>query len=77
MTALAEWAFAHVAPQLELRGFHTLPISLPRSDDPMRQEAASSLTNWSTPAPVARRLPYMHAAASACSHDRRRQSTAT
>ena len=58
MSALAPWSFGRAGPVLEANGFSVLPISLPHPSDPnLGKKPPSSLSDWSTPAPVASRLP--------------------
>ena len=54
----APWAFGRIAPELEARGFAPLPISQPHpSDAQLGKKPPPSLLTWSSPAPVASRLP--------------------
>jgi hypothetical protein len=54
----AAWTFGQAGPALEANGFSALPISQPPpSDEALGKKPPPSLSNWSTPVPVASRLP--------------------
>ena len=57
MSALAPWSFGRAGPVLEANGFSPLPISLPHPATRAGKKPPSSLEAWSTPVPVAVRLP--------------------
>jgi putative DNA primase/helicase len=61
-SALPDWAFGRLAPELERRGFQSLPIGLPDPNDPdAGKKPPGSLARWQVPTAVAAWLPrYAH-----------------